>query len=50
MDAVDPALTDRATAALRDTAGVTDVEYLRLRWIGHRVTRGSDEALVTQES
>ena len=38
MDAVDPALTDRATAALRETIGVTEVEYLRLRWIGHRVS------------
>jgi cation diffusion facilitator family transporter len=38
MDAVDPALTDRAASTLHDTDGVVDVEYLRMRWIGHRLT------------
>jgi len=38
MDAVDPALTSQATTAVRATAGVVDVEYLRLRWIGHRLS------------
>lgn len=37
MDAVDPALTDRAEAALREVQGVRDVGELRLRWIGHRL-------------
>ncbi|MDX3380331.1 cation diffusion facilitator family transporter [Streptomyces niveiscabiei] len=37
MDAVDPALTDRAEAALREVHGVRDVSELRLRWIGHRL-------------
>ncbi|KND36032.1 cation diffusion facilitator family transporter [Streptomyces acidiscabies] len=37
MDAVDPALTDRAEAALREVRGVRDVGELRLRWIGHRL-------------
>ena len=37
MDAVDPALVDTAEVALRSVAGVTDVEALRLRWIGHRL-------------
>ncbi|QNP73989.1 cation transporter [Streptomyces roseirectus] len=37
MDAVDPALTDRAETALRDVRGVRDVGELRLRWIGHRL-------------
>ncbi len=36
MDAVDPALTERAADALRSTRGVVEVEYLRLRWVGHR--------------
>ncbi|MEQ4523970.1 cation diffusion facilitator family transporter, partial [Nocardioides kribbensis] len=38
MDAVDPALTERAADALRSTRGVVEVEYLRLRWVGHRVS------------
>ena len=37
MDAVDPELVDAAEASLRATAGVLDVEDLRLRWIGHRI-------------
>lgn len=37
MDAVDPSLRDRAEAALAATPGVTGVESVRLRWIGHRV-------------
>lgn len=35
MDAVDPALADAAHAALAGTAGVTGVDSVRLRWIGH---------------
>ena len=38
MDAVDPELTDQATTTLEGTDGVIAVEYLRLRWIGHRVS------------
>ncbi|MFI2435180.1 cation diffusion facilitator family transporter [Streptomyces sp. NPDC018693] len=37
MDAVDPALTERAERALREVPGVRDVGELRLRWIGHRL-------------
>ncbi|ELS51653.1 cation diffusion facilitator family transporter [Streptomyces viridochromogenes] len=37
MDAVDPALVDRAERALRQVAGVREVGELRLRWIGHRL-------------
>ncbi|MDX3313442.1 cation diffusion facilitator family transporter [Streptomyces sp. ME08-AFT2] len=37
MDAVDPALVDRAESALRDVEGVRGVGELRLRWIGHRL-------------
>ncbi|MEV0641445.1 cation diffusion facilitator family transporter [Streptomyces sp. NPDC050619] len=37
MDAVDPALVDRAERALREVEGVRDVGELRLRWIGHRL-------------
>ncbi len=35
MDAVDPALVEQATAALRDVDGVVGVDGVRLRWIGH---------------
>jgi cation diffusion facilitator family transporter len=37
MDAVDPALVDRAEACLRETPGVLGVGCVRLRWIGHRL-------------
>ncbi|KQX78203.1 cation diffusion facilitator family transporter [Streptomyces sp. Root1310] len=37
MDAVDPALVDRAEHALREVEGVRGVGELRLRWIGHRL-------------
>jgi cation diffusion facilitator family transporter len=37
MDAVDPALVDRAEQALREVDGVRGVGELRLRWIGHRL-------------
>ncbi|MER6346409.1 cation diffusion facilitator family transporter [Streptomyces sp. NPDC001595] len=37
MDAVDPALVDRAERALREVPGVRGVGELRLRWIGHRL-------------
>ncbi len=35
MDAVDPALVERATAALGTVAGVAGVDRVQLRWIGH---------------
>ncbi|MFE6488123.1 cation diffusion facilitator family transporter [Streptomyces sp. NPDC057757] len=37
MDAVDPAMVDRAEEALRQVPGVRGVGELRLRWIGHRL-------------
>ncbi|MER5435431.1 cation diffusion facilitator family transporter [Streptomyces sp. NPDC002588] len=37
LDAVDPALVDRAERALREVEGVRGVGELRLRWIGHRL-------------
>ncbi|GAA4686101.1 cation diffusion facilitator family transporter [Nocardioides nanhaiensis] len=37
MDAVDPALTERAEAAASRVPGVHAVADLRLRWIGHRL-------------
>lgn len=37
LDAVDPALVDRAEQALRGVPGVREVGELRLRWIGHRL-------------
>ena len=51
MDAVDPALVDRAEVCLRETPGVLDVGSVRLRWIGHRlhaeteITVGADLSL-----
>ncbi|PPG54481.1 hypothetical protein C5C27_15325 [Rathayibacter sp. AY2B7] len=38
MDAIAPDLLERAEHALEQTPGVTAVEDLRLRWIGHRLT------------
>ena len=38
MDAVDPTLTFQATAVIQATDGVLDVDYVRLRWIGHRIS------------
>ncbi|HEY3687039.1 MAG TPA: cation diffusion facilitator family transporter [Streptosporangiaceae bacterium] len=35
MDAVDPALTDAAAAALRGVPGVRAADGVRLRWVGH---------------
>ena len=35
MDAVDPALVDRARAVLAEVAGVRAVDQVRIRWIGH---------------
>jgi cation diffusion facilitator family transporter len=37
MDAVDPALTDRAEQTLRATPGVLDVGLVRLRWVGQQL-------------
>ncbi|WP_043434552.1 cation diffusion facilitator family transporter [Streptomyces pluripotens] len=37
LDAVDPALVDRAERAVRQVPGVGGVGELRLRWIGHRL-------------
>jgi divalent metal cation (Fe/Co/Zn/Cd) transporter len=37
MDAVDPALVDRARGTLTLTTGVLDVGSVRLRWVGHQL-------------
>jgi len=37
MDAVDPALVDRAERTLRASPGVLDVGRIRLRWLGHQL-------------
>ncbi|MFJ8361234.1 cation diffusion facilitator family transporter [Streptomyces sp. NPDC093984] len=37
LDAVDPALVDRAERAVAQVPGVREVGELRLRWIGHRL-------------
>jgi cation diffusion facilitator family transporter len=42
MDAVDPALVDKAEAVLAGTPGVLDVGRLRLRWIGHQLHAETD--------
>ena len=38
MDAVDPTLTIQAPEVVVATVGVLELEYLRLRWIGHRIS------------
>jgi cation diffusion facilitator family transporter len=42
MDAVDPALVDRAETALLGTPGVTGVRSVRMRWIGHALHAEAD--------
>ncbi len=42
MDAVDPALVDRAETALASTPGVLAVGDVRLRWIGHHLRAECD--------
>jgi cation diffusion facilitator family transporter len=42
MDGVDPALVDRAEAALHAVPGVRDVSAVRLRWIGHHLHAEAD--------
>jgi cation diffusion facilitator family transporter len=42
MDAVDPALVDRAERALSGTPGVRDVGAIRLRWVGHHLHAETD--------
>jgi cation diffusion facilitator family transporter len=49
MDAVDPALIDRAETTLRATAGVLDVGQVRMRWIGHYL-RAECEVIVDAAS
>jgi cation diffusion facilitator family transporter len=45
MDAIDPALVDRAEQALRATPGVLGVGRLQLRWVGHQL-RAECEVIV----
>lgn len=45
MDAVDPAMVDRAEAALAATPGVAAVGGLRLRWVGHQLHAETDIAV-----
>ncbi len=45
MDAIDPAIVDRAEQALAATPGVLAVGQVRLRWIGHRL-RAECEVIV----
>ncbi len=42
MDAVDPALLDRAETAIAEVPGVVGVGQLRLRWIGHELYAEGD--------
>jgi cation diffusion facilitator family transporter len=46
LDGVDPALVDRAEQAVRSVPGINDVETVRMRWLGHRL---SVEATVTSD-
>ncbi|MFC1408142.1 cation diffusion facilitator family transporter [Streptacidiphilus sp. N1-12] len=42
MDSVDPALVDRAEAALRGVDGVLGTGQVRMRWIGHALRAEAD--------
>ncbi|MEU6033835.1 cation diffusion facilitator family transporter [Actinomadura sp. NPDC047616] len=42
MDAVDPALVERAETTLAGTPGVLGVGQVRLRWVGHRLRAECD--------
>ena len=42
MDAVDPDLVARARTAIGGVEGVTSVDSLRLRWIGHTLHAEAD--------
>ncbi|MBA3529346.1 MAG: cation transporter [Propionibacteriaceae bacterium] len=42
MDAVDPALVDRAAAAIATVNGVEEIRELRIRWIGHTLRAEAD--------
>lgn len=42
LDAVDPALVDRAEAALSDVPGVVAVHRVRMRWVGHGLQADAD--------
>jgi len=42
MDAVDPGLVDKATAAVTCVDGVTSVREMRIRWIGHTLRAEAD--------
>ena len=46
LDGVDPALVDRAEHSIRSVPGINDVETVRMRWLGHRL---SVEATVTSD-
>ena len=46
LDGVDPALVDRAEHSVRSVPGINEVETVRMRWIGHRL---SVEATVTSD-
>jgi len=45
LDAVDPDLTHRAEHVVRDTAGVHDTGWVRLRWHGHSLAAEVDVAV-----
>ncbi len=47
MDAIDPEVTEAAERTLLATPGVTGVERVRLRWIGHRMVA---DASITVDS
>jgi cation diffusion facilitator family transporter len=49
MDAVDPAVLDRAEQALRGTPGVLGVGRVRLRWVGHQL-RAECEVIVDPDA
>ncbi|MFJ3382628.1 MULTISPECIES: cation diffusion facilitator family transporter [unclassified Curtobacterium] len=49
MDAIDPALLERAEHALEHTDGVHAVRDVRLRWVGHRLTGSATIVVETSD-
>jgi cation diffusion facilitator family transporter len=46
LDGVEPSLVDRAEHSIRSVPGINEVETVRMRWLGHRL---SVEATVTSD-
>ena len=50
MDAIEPQIVDDIERAVSETAGVSKVEFVRARWIGHRIYSEVGVQLSSDES